>query len=507
VIKKMSLTQKRILLGFMVTLMVGSGIMAMTQPVMAGGGGIPDTIISSDADIPDTNGEFTLSFSFLGDVKNEVFQIFDGEETPLATIYDTDPLTLPVSVFESGIYQFYYIAYTTGFDSKTSNVIEVVVGLSDIEPTTDCEFGQKILIKSAGESIIDIWSYDVNGDDLTAEISIRDWYESENFIAMNNVRENEFEYSHTHTVSYEEGDNGLYVLHFMVSDGKFFSHYIFYLEVCIGKKPVEVANPSEPEQDDTPPEITVIYTGDYTTENSGELEVSAFEDKNRGWMNPNPTDIYGVPAYIGTHIYHFTAINVWDMETHVIYEVIIEEENAPIIDAYYYDDEIELGETTWLHVVVSGDVTNPSQVETDEGLIYEKDIISGEVFYEDIIEFKTVGLHEMTFTVSNEHGTTTLVLEVNVICPVANEIQALIKAVQESPDETWKNNAEDRRNTIINKLNDLSEMCGKWKPFMNKLNNDIKPKLTGENSKWAIGYIVDNYADFIGYIINSIPIN
>jgi len=122
----MSLTQKRMLLVFMITAIVGSGLMSLIQPTTAGGGS-PIPVISSDADDPDIDGQFTLTLSRVGEIKNEIYQIKDGGSPVLIATIDTN--TYSVSLSESGVYIYYYICYDL-YITAPSNNISINVELS-----------------------------------------------------------------------------------------------------------------------------------------------------------------------------------------------------------------------------------------------------------------------------------------------------------------------------------------------------------------------------------------
>ena len=61
------------------------------------------------------------------------------------------------------------------------------------------------------------------------------------------------------------------------------------------------------------------------------------------------------------------------------------------------------------------------------------------------------------------------------------DINQFKENVQSSPDECWKNPAENRKNTICNKLTELQQLIieENFEEAYNKLLHDIKPKLTG----------------------------
>jgi len=55
------------------------------------------------------------------------------------------------------------------------------------------------------------------------------------------------------------------------------------------------------------------------------------------------------------------------------------------------------------------------------------------------------------------------------------------ETIQNSPDDAWKKPAQNRKDTICNKLTELQQLIGEenFEKAYNKLLNDIKPKLTG----------------------------
>ena len=60
-------------------------------------------------------------------------------------------------------------------------------------------------------------------------------------------------------------------------------------------------------------------------------------------------------------------------------------------------------------------------------------------------------------------------------------IDDLIDKIQDSNDDCWRKKASNRKNTMINKLNELKELVSSnnFEDAYNKLLHDIKPKLTG----------------------------
>jgi archaellum component FlaG (FlaF/FlaG flagellin family) len=62
-----------------------------------------------------------------------------------------------------------------------------------------------------------------------------------------------------------------------------------------------------------------------------------------------------------------------------------------------------------------------------------------------------------------------------------SDLDALIEKVQNSPDECWKKPAQNRKDTICNKIDELQDLIdqGDFENAYDKLLHDIKPKLTG----------------------------
>ncbi len=60
-------------------------------------------------------------------------------------------------------------------------------------------------------------------------------------------------------------------------------------------------------------------------------------------------------------------------------------------------------------------------------------------------------------------------------------IESLIKKINDSLDECWRKPANNRKNTMINKLNGLKDLVSddNLEDVYNKLLHEIKPKLTG----------------------------
>ncbi|MCK4779218.1 MAG: hypothetical protein KAT57_03475 [Candidatus Lokiarchaeota archaeon] len=70
---------------------------------------------------------------------------------------------------------------------------------------------------------------------------------------------------------------------------------------------------------------------------------------------------------------------------------------------------------------------------------------------------------------------------INSIGPIEYLIDQLIEKIQASSDECWRKPANNRKNTMINKLNGLKDLVSddNLEDVYNKLLHEIKPKLTG----------------------------
>ncbi|MFX1574908.1 MAG: hypothetical protein ACFFB0_19395, partial [Promethearchaeota archaeon] len=60
------------------------------------------------------------------------------------------------------------------------------------------------------------------------------------------------------------------------------------------------------DDDDTPPEINYVYTGDGTDGNPGEIIITAYDESG---LSVDPTGSYPVPNILGAHNFEFTAID------------------------------------------------------------------------------------------------------------------------------------------------------------------------------------------------------
>jgi len=67
-----------------------------------------------------------------------------------------------------------------------------------------------------------------------------------------------------------------------------------------------------------------------------------------------------------------------------------------------------------------------------------------------------------------------------VVVDVISLIDDLIEEISNSPDECWRKPAQNRKNTMINKLTSLKYLIsqGFFEEAYNKMLHDIKPKLT-----------------------------
>ncbi len=68
----------------------------------------------------------------------------------------------------------------------------------------------------------------------------------------------------------------------------------------------------------------------------------------------------------------------------------------------------------------------------------------------------------------------------DVVGGVISKIEDLIEFIIESPEECWRKPAQNRKNTMINKLTSLQELISQelFEEAYNKMLHDIKPKLT-----------------------------
>ena len=73
------------------------------------------------------------------------------------------------------------------------------------------------------------------------------------------------------------------------------------------------------------------------------------------------------------------------------------------------------------------------------------------------------------------------------------------------PDECFKNNADQRKNTLVNKLEEIRKMMmdENYEAAINKLTNDIRPKMDGEgNNDWiTCEYAQDDLTEMIDQLI------
>ncbi|TKJ19223.1 MAG: hypothetical protein CEE42_15780 [Promethearchaeota archaeon Loki_b31] len=67
-----------------------------------------------------------------------------------------------------------------------------------------------------------------------------------------------------------------------------------------------------------------------------------------------------------------------------------------------------------------------------------------------------------------------------VVIDVISKIDDLIEKIFNSPDDCWRKTAQNRKNTMINKLTSLRELILQelFEEAYNKMLHDIKPKLT-----------------------------
>lgn len=67
-----------------------------------------------------------------------------------------------------------------------------------------------------------------------------------------------------------------------------------------------------------------------------------------------------------------------------------------------------------------------------------------------------------------------------VVVDIISKINDLIEKIINSPEECWRKTAQNRKNTMINKLTSLKELILQelFEEAYNKMLHDIKPKLT-----------------------------
>lgn len=82
----------------------------------------------------------------------------------------------------------------------------------------------------------------------------------------------------------------------------------------------------------------------------------------------------------------------------------------------------------------------------------------------------------------------------NLIC-IHNEIDPddllddIIEYILGLPDDAFKNNPDQRKNALVNKLEEVRQMIldGDYEEAIDKLENDIRPKMDGEGKNdWII---------------------
>jgi outer membrane protein assembly factor BamB len=84
-------------------------------------------------------------------------------------------------------------------------------------------------------------------------------------------------------------------------------------------------------------------------------------------------------------------------------------------------------------------------------------------------------------------------------------LDKIIEYILSLPDECFKNNAEQRKNALVNKLEEVRQMMmnGDYEGAIAKLKNDIRPKMDGEGKNdWIIcGNAQDDLTDMIDMLI------
>ncbi len=115
---------------------------------------------------------------------------------------------------------------------------------------------------------------------------------------------------------------------------------VFYLNNIIYDVASKIENFDILDDDHTPPDISYVYTGDYTDGNSGELLVSALDSSG---LILDPSGIYTVPNNIGLHNFTFIAIDADDdrpddsLNSTLIVRINITDDDTtqPTIHTYY----------------------------------------------------------------------------------------------------------------------------------------------------------------------------
>jgi len=124
---------------------------------------------------------------------------------------------------------------------------------------------------------------------------------------------------------------------------------------------------------------------------------------------------------------------------------------------------------TKMNVNQTDEATNNEKATPTETEVSNEEV-SNEEFSEEGVSDEKVSNEEVPITIS--------IQSVEITESLINQLIAII---EESPDESWRKPANNRKNTMINKLNALKDLVSddNLEDAYNKLFHEIIPKLTG----------------------------
>jgi hypothetical protein len=266
------------------------------------------------------------------------------------------------------------------------------------------------------------------------------------------------------------------------------------------------------DDDTTPPEITIDYSGSQTDGDPGYWNVSVCDPESGiehiqvfidGILNGTSEGVYNVPNSLGVHNIFVYAINA-DFDR----GFIDQEFNTSLKQVSIIDDDITPPSFNDVSILKDPHHVNISLITFDDTGI---DIVSVYVDDEPIhiylpapsetqFEFSFInewimelGTHEIIIVLTDAdndrvddsltefwNGTFEITIE-DVLQYVNWELDNLIQIIQNIPHDAWNNPVDSHTRSMDNKLNALNHMIDTldFLDAYNKLLHDIKPKLTG----------------------------
>lgn len=271
------------------------------------------------------------------------------------------------------------------------------------------------------------------------------------------------------------------------------------------------------DDDKDPPEITYVYTGDFTDGNPGTITFTATDPSG---ISGDYSITYDVLSDLGTQFFTFTAddadndrlgdslsstltvpimIDDDDTEPPSILNLIIQDEiySIQILFDVFDDNSGDDEGVSLIIILIDGEIAltyESTDAEMSFDFIIPNEWAMNIGHHNVLIEVWDADndrIGDSSFSVGS--GTFLIIFE-EMKQYIIWEIDQFIVAIQESPDELWGDPTEQRKNAMTNKLLELKELflSDVFEESYDKLLHDIKPLLTGlktdeNNIDWGNG--------------------